>query len=262
MGLELLSAGELSDAELAALFTASYEGYLVPFAVDAATVRFMTEVYDLDRAASRVAVRDGERVGLANLGLRGADAWIGGIGVVPGERGRGTGRLLMAALHNEGQERGAERVWLEVIVENARAIALYEALGYANVRDLEVWSLPGDGGEAAPDAGMSKAHEWIQARRTEREPWQRADGSLAKIPGVQGLVVDGAAAVLRVSGDRVAILQIEGTEEPLRRLLEAVRSLGESVSVLNLPVGHAAGPVLEELGGRADVRQHEMVLEL
>ena len=37
-------------------------------------LRFLTTAYDLDRAASRVAVRDGEPVGLVNLGLRGPDA--------------------------------------------------------------------------------------------------------------------------------------------------------------------------------------------
>ena len=146
---ELVPASHLDDEELAALFSASYEGYLVPFAVDAAAMRFLTEAYDLDRDASLIAVRDGERVGLANLGLRGADAWVGGVGVVPEERRRGTGRKLMEGLHDEARSRGVERVWLEVIVENTGAIALYEQLGYGHVRDLEVWSLPGAAGEAS-----------------------------------------------------------------------------------------------------------------
>ena len=71
--VELQPASDLSDQDVAALFTASYEGYLVPFAVDAAAVRSLTETCDLDRAASVIAVRDGERVGLANLGLRGRE---------------------------------------------------------------------------------------------------------------------------------------------------------------------------------------------
>lgn len=259
MGLELRSAGELSDEELAELFTAAYEGYLLPFAVDAAAVRFMTDAYDLDRAASRVAVRDGERVGLANLGLRGTDAWVGGLGVVPRERGRGTGRALMGALHEEARSRGVERVWLEVIVENAEAVALYEDLGYEHVRDVEVWSLSGAEVEAAEVVDAAEAHAWIRSHRTEREPWQRADASLAKITDARGHLVEGAAAVVRVFGTRVSILQIEGAAEPLRELLTGARSFGETVSILNLPEGHPARPVLKELGGRVDVRQHEMV---
>ena len=98
--------------------------------------------------------------------------------------------------------------------------------------------------------------------RVEREPWQRDDSSLEKVPEARGLMVDGAAAVVRVAGGRVSIVQLAGEEEPLRELLEGARSLGDAVSVLNLPVGHPAGAALTALAGRADVRQHEMVLRL
>jgi ribosomal protein S18 acetylase RimI-like enzyme len=260
--LELRSASELDDEELAALFTASYEGYLVPFAVDAGAVRFLTAAYDLDRDASLIAVREGERVGLANLGLRGTDGWIGGVGVVPGERRRGTGRALMEAIHDRARARGAERVWLEVIVENTGALTLYEELGYGHVRDVAVWSLPGAAGGEAPEVEAAEAHAWIREHRIERDPWQRDDASLAKVAQARGLRVDGAAAVVRVVGGRVSIVQLAGDEEPLRALLEAARSLGEVVSVLNLPSGSPAATALAALGGTADVRQHEMVLRL
>ena len=258
---DIVSASGVDDEELAALFTAAYEGYLVPFAVDAAAVRFLTEAYDLDRDASVVAVRDGERVGLANLGLRGPEAWIGGVGVVTGERRRGTGRALMEAVQEQARARGVERVWLEVIVGNTGAIALYEQLGYGHVRDLEVWSLPGAAGEAS-EVDAHEAHAWIREHRVEREPWQRDDASLAKVIEARGLMVDGAAAVVRVAGGRVSVVQIAGEAAPLQELLQGARSLGDAVSVLNLPSGHPAGAALGALGGTADVRQHEMVLRL
>lgn len=261
--LELHPASELSDEELATLFTASYEGYLVPFAVDAATVRFLTETYDLDRAASVIAARGGERVGLANLALRGPDAWVGGVGVVPSERRRGTGRRLMHALHENARSSGAERIWLEVIVGNTGAIALYEQLGYAHVRDLEVWSLPGAPSEAnVREMVADEAHAWIREHRIEREPWQRDDAVLAKATDLRGLAVDGAAAVVRVGGGRVSVLQVAGDAEPLRELLQGARSLGGAVSILNLPAGHPGSLALASLGGTADVRQHEMLLQL
>jgi len=261
--LELQLATSLSDEELSTLFTASYDGYLMPFAVDAAAVRFLTETYDLDRAASVVAVRGGERVGLANLGLRGTEAWVGGVGVLPAERRRGTGRRLMHALHENARSRGVERVWLEVIVGNRGAIALYEQLGYAHVRELKVWSLPGAASDAnANEVDTDEAHAWIREHRADREPWQRDDASLAKAMDVRGFMVDGAAAVVRVASGRVSVLQIAGDEEPLRELLRVVRSLGGAVSVLNLPDGDPASLALAALGGTADVRQHEMLLRL
>jgi ribosomal protein S18 acetylase RimI-like enzyme len=260
--LELQPASDLSDEELAALFTASYEGYLVPFAVDAAVVRSLTETYDLDRAASVIAVRGGRRVGLANLGLRGRDAWVGGLGVVTAERRRGTGSRLMQALHENARSHGVEQVWLEVIVENSGAIALYEQLGYAHVRELEVWSLAGAAGSEARETDAAEAQTWIREHRVEREPWQRDDATLAKTPDARGLMVPGGAAVVRVVGGRVSVVQIAGDEAPLRQLLEGARCLGDAVSVLNLPAGHPAATALAALGGTADVRQHEMVLQL
>ena len=185
MAVELRPATTLDDDELAALFTSGYEGYLLPMTVTAEVLRFLTTAYDLDRAASLVAVRDGRPVGLVNLGLRGPDAWIGGLGVVPGDRRRGTGRPLMEAVQAEARTRGAERVWLEVIVENTPAAALYEELGYAHVRDVAVWSLAGAEGGAA-ECQAEEAHAWIREHRADREPWQRADASVGHQAEVRG----------------------------------------------------------------------------
>ena len=77
--LDVRSAAELDDGALAELFTAAYEGYLVPFSVDVPTLRFLTEAYDLDRDASRIAIRGGERVGLRGRGV-GASHRRGGVG--------------------------------------------------------------------------------------------------------------------------------------------------------------------------------------
>ena len=200
-------------------------------------------------------------IGLVNLGLRGPDAWIGGLGVVPTARRQGIGRVLMIAAHDEARARGAERVWLECIVENTQALALYEELGYEHVRDVEVWSL--DGGDGRPEeCAADEAHAWIRAHRTEREPWQRADASLANQDGTRGLRVEGAAAVVAVTAGRVSVLQLAGRREPLRELLDGARSLGTALTVLNLPADHEAAWALTSLGGRVEVRQHEMVLTL
>src|SRR5262245_20201108 len=115
----------------------------------------------------------------------------------------------MRAVQDEARSREVERVWLEVIVENAKAIALYEELGYGHVGDLEVWSVAGGGasdGPAVTEVDAAEARAWIREHRTEREPWQRDDASLAKVADAQGLRVDGAAAVIRVAGTRVQLV--------------------------------------------------------
>jgi GNAT superfamily N-acetyltransferase len=253
--LELRSARSLPPSERAALFNAAYEGYVVPFHLDEQQMAFMDNAFDLDLDASRVAYRDGEPVGLGNLGLRGEDAWVGGVGVVSAARRSGVGRALMSALHEEARERGVKRVWLEVIVENTGALALYEKLGYEHMQDVEVWTLPGAEGE---HAGREVPVAEAKAQLSERhEPWQRADDTLANYDDVRGLVTDTGAMLFCVRSS-AQLQQYSGEAEPL---LQALRTFGD-VYILNLPADDPAAPVLRELGGSVIVRQHEMRLPL
>jgi GNAT superfamily N-acetyltransferase len=141
VAVSLRSSTELSHGELAALFTAAYEGYFVPFVVDEATFEFMVEVFDLDLSESLVADDDDGPVGLANLGRRGRRTWLGGVGVVPEGRRQVIGELLTRELVERARALGADEMVLEVIVENGPAIRLYEKLGFVRTRELEVLSL-------------------------------------------------------------------------------------------------------------------------
>jgi ribosomal protein S18 acetylase RimI-like enzyme len=261
VSLELNSARSLTAGDRAELFNAAYEGYLLPFHVDESMLAFMDDAFDIDLDASRIAERDGRRVGLANLGVRGEDAWIGGVGVVTDARRSGVGETLMRALHEQARERGIRRVWLEVIFENTGAFALYEKLGYRTVRDVEVWSLAEaaeeeDSGEAS-EVPPAEARARIRELRTERAPWQRADATIENYGDVRGLVTEAGAALFRAT-TAVQALQLAGDVEPLLRRL---RRLG-AVSVLNLPVDDPATEALRSLGAEVVVRQHEMLLEL
>jgi hypothetical protein len=211
--------------------------------------------FDIDLDASRIAFRDGEPVGLANLGVRGEEAWIGGVGVVPGARRSGVGEALMRALHEQARKQGVRRVWLEVIVENTGAFALYEKLGYALVQDVEVWTLPGaEGGHAGREVPAAEARAQLPERH---EPWQRANGTLAHYDDVRGLVTESGAMLFCVRSS-AQLQQYAGEPEPL---LHALRRFGD-VYMLNLPTEDPAAKLLRELGGSVVVRQHEMLLEL
>jgi N-acetylglutamate synthase-like GNAT family acetyltransferase len=223
--------------------------------VDEAALAFMDDAFDLDLDASRIAFQDGEPVGLGNLGLRSEDAWIGGVGVVPSARRSGVGEALMRALHEEARERGVLRVWLEVIVENAGAFALYEKLGYELVRDVEVWTLPkAEGEHAGREVSVAEAKAQLPERH---EPWQRADGTLDHYDDVRGLVTDGGAMLFCVRST-AQLQQYSGDPEPL---LHALRTFADA-SVLNLPADDPAAGILRGLGGSVVVRQHEMLLDL
>ena len=255
MSIELHAASSLTPGERAELNNAAFEGYFVPFHVDERAVLAMTKWFDLDVDASRIAARDGEPVGFGMLGVRGENAWIGGVGVVPAARRAGVGEALMRALHDEARARGVRRVWLEVIVENTGAVALYEKLGYELVQDVELWTLPGaegarDGREVSPDEVRAQLPE-------KHEPWQRADETLAHYDDVRGLVTETGAMLFCVRST-AQLQQYAGDPEPLLRALRTYKD----VYLLNLPADDPAAAVLRDLGGTVTVRQHEMVLDL
>jgi GNAT superfamily N-acetyltransferase len=255
MSLELRPATSLSPGERVELFNAGYEGYVVPMHIDEAGLQWMTDKLDFDLDGSRVAYRDGVAVGFANLAVRGDEAWVGGVGVVTTARRSGVGEALMEAIHEQARQRGIKRVWLEVIVENTGAFALYEKLGYRTVQDVEVWTLPGVEGEPA---GREVPPDEVAARLPEsHEPWQRASGTLANSDDVRGWITDTGAMLFCVRAS-AQLQQYTGDPEPLLRALRTFKD----AFVLNLPADDPAAAVLHDLGGTATVRQHEMVLDL
>jgi len=83
-----------------------------------------------------VAVDAGGRAaGVVGLGefdqeeLRGRGPWVTGMVVEPGERGRGVGRALMAALEARAAELGFRRLW----VSTTEATGFYERCGWRHV---------------------------------------------------------------------------------------------------------------------------------
>jgi ribosomal protein S18 acetylase RimI-like enzyme len=241
--VNLVPASGYPDEELARLFTAGYEGYFTPMHVDAPAFRFMVDAWDIDLAKSRVALDGDEPVGIANLGVRGDRGWIGGIGVVPHARRRGTGRLLMEALLAEAPP----TVQLEVLEQNEPAIRLYESLGFVQTRLLEVWSLSD---APALDARSVDPEPLGQ----EGLPWQREDASLpAEYLRVE---VDGGAMTYRERDGRIGVLQLQARDDQVAaRLL----SRGLPLSYVNVPEGDPASEALERLGGKVDLRQLELV---
>lgn len=85
----------------------------------------------VDRAASGVAATDGEWVGFRS------------IEVAPDRRREGLGLAVMAALVGWGAERGATTGYLQVIGDNAPALALYDRLGFSEHHRYRYLAHPG-----------------------------------------------------------------------------------------------------------------------
>jgi len=217
-------------------------------------------------AHSLVAVESGVAVGLANLGRRGERAWVAGVGVIPARRGAGIGEQLMRGLFAQARDLGARDVGLEVITKNTPAIALYEKLGFETTRELEVFSLAEAAtGAEAEEVDIGTARRVISRHRDAPEPWQREDATVANLtrrePPPQGLVTGEAAAVYRLDGARVGLLQAGGEPDALPALIAALRAKG-LVSAVNYPAGGSVAAALTDAGAELALRQYEMRLSL
>jgi GNAT superfamily N-acetyltransferase len=234
--MTIVPADTLTLGELAALFTAGYEGYFTPIHVDEPTLRFMIDAWDIDLARSRAV----PGVGVCNLGVRDERGWIGGLGVVPAERRHGVGRALMDAV----LDAAPPLVTLEVIEQNEPAIKLYEDLGFERTRVLEVWSLP--------EPPLIEARSVEPAPLGQRDlPWQRADESLPA--EYERYEVEGGAMLLRGGN----VLQLDARDEAAA---VALLSRGTKLSFVNVPEGEPASAALARLGGTLTLRQFEMQL--
>ncbi len=268
----IVPAGSLNAPELIGLFNRAYADYFVHIQLDEAAWSGLVSRFDVNLEASRVAPEGG----IVLLGIRGERAWVGGMGVVPEARRTGLGRRLMHSLLEQARARAVRVVQLEVLEQNAPAIALYEALGFVRTRQLDVWALeqPLDA-PGATEVDAEDALAWIDAHRIAPEPWQRETTSVRRFASalqpLRGLEVrEGGkrtgAAVAIASSARAAILQLEVTgthaADAARALLAATRAWAPVVRYLNVPSDHVAATVLRDAGAALEARQHEMAVTL
>lgn len=279
--LRIVPATELERPALLALFNASYSGYEVPIHVDEAGFTFMIRLCDLDVSRSVIGLEDQRPVAMGMLGLRGAAAWIGGMGVTAQARGRGYGMEIMRALIDNARAAGAQTVDLEVLVGNAPAIRIYEALGFRKVRQLVVWLVEPNAYNTPPSdptgimpleagAALDEIEHWQRGPA----PWQRAPATLAKLPEpptALGFMRDGGLAgaiVYRAVPERASVLALAARapnpQATLDALLGAMRTRHPSAvfRMLNMQDDDPAVASFERLRARVEARQLEMRLTL
>ena len=267
--MNVVPAAELSTAEFLKVFNSGFSDYVVPLRLDASALRAHLRENDIELDRSPVAVAE-EPAAFALLGIRGRDAWIGGMATVPAHRRAGLGRRMLDAAIDSAAEAGCTTVWLEVVDRNAAAAALYHARGFAQVRDLVVWSMPAaaDGGAEARAVDEREAGAWIAAHREEREPWQRADGTLERLRGagaaLRGLVLERsgeiAAALVCRDGTSVSLLQLAAVDDEAGEALLRTAAGDRGLHVTNAPADGRISRVLERCGASVIARQHEMRL--
>ncbi|MFD1778313.1 GNAT family N-acetyltransferase [Fredinandcohnia salidurans] len=149
----------LEDAVVA--WNKGFEGYYFDMTttVDFFTRRLILE--GLSPTLSVIAYDDERPVGIILNGIRLINgkkvSWNGGTGVDPEYRRKGVGKKLIDAVLAIYEEEGVEVATLEAVKENAKAISLYEKVGYKIVDELVHLQHTG---ELSKDAFLSENNDY------------------------------------------------------------------------------------------------------
>ncbi|GAB4540067.1 MAG: hypothetical protein Fur002_06140 [Anaerolineales bacterium] len=191
----LTPASEFNYEQLAEIYNQTRVDYLVPMPMNAARLKEYVETYDVSLSDSFVAqTRDGERLGVAMLGVRADRAWITRLGVIPTTRRRGTGEALMRALIERAEQIGRPFVMLEVIKHNDPAHQLFLKLGFYEAGELLVLrrspQLPPRDPIVADARRMERLDALALAGHDRgTQPWTNQPESLVNANDVSGLYV-------------------------------------------------------------------------
>ncbi|HHB83344.1 MAG TPA: GNAT family N-acetyltransferase [Devosia sp.] len=97
---------------------------------DADTFIQMLEKLPQSAVGLSLVQRDGGVIGVAYASCHNGIGSVFALEVVPGQRGKGFGRLLMNYMHGWLKDNGARQLALQVVVENSVALRLYQSFGY------------------------------------------------------------------------------------------------------------------------------------
>ncbi|SEN49760.1 GNAT family N-acetyltransferase [Paenibacillus sp. OV219] len=89
-----------------------------------------------------LAEADGQVVGKVHIQLSSGIGGIYGLGVLPEHRGKGYGRATLLKAIDKLKEASARDIMLQVAVENAGALRLYQSCGFVETSTMDYYELP------------------------------------------------------------------------------------------------------------------------
>ncbi|HLF27376.1 MAG TPA: GNAT family N-acetyltransferase [Anaerolineae bacterium] len=278
--LQFQPAHRYSLDVLSVLFTRAYTDYYVPVHFTGAGFESMIAAYDIDLSASRVGVVGQAPAALALLGVRGPRGWIGGMGVVPEQRGERAGRAITEAVIDAARRLKLRSINLEVLTQNLPAVRIYEALGFRRQRLLDVWRRDSDATFPMPPRqvvqplDVSACLALFEELHAVAPPWQRDLPTLQRTAAALhalGIAEDGritAYLLYRMDNAQVSVLDLAAAPGQRTAAIESMlRALirdraGSPIHLANLPQDDPASNVMHLIGAQVQLQQHEMTLEL
>lgn len=278
MSLDIVPATEISFVDFTALLNDTYRDYYVPLDMNVRQLRERVARDDIDLGASRVALADSTPVALGMLAQRQQNGWIGGVGVLPRYRRQGIGEGIMRALLDAARSNGIRQVSLEVIRQNTGARALYDKLGFRQVRMLHIaegfpGNMPDEGAYKFQQVRPADALRFYDTFHTVPNPWQRERVALAQM-------TDRLSAMVALAADRVAAYAMGVFRMEVIRFVDLAHAPGQAGalralvgelhrqhavaagSIINIGDDDPAWAVLSGMGYLPLLSQYEMTLDL
>jgi ribosomal protein S18 acetylase RimI-like enzyme len=268
----LVPASHFTIQALTDAYNRARVDYLVPMPMSVGRLEAYIHNYDIVLDASRVAVADGEIIGLAMMGVRGQSTWVTRMGVLPTRRRRGAGRALMLGLLAEAVRRGVQEIWLEVIHGNTPAHQLFRSLSFVETRDLLILRRPPGAPDSAPDeyATLLSHQDAIRLldSRSDQPSWLLQTRSLLNAGNLAALRVErpGLAGWLVFRADPFQLTHpvLKAEDGPPEQVgLALLRALHHHYPTLdtvvdNLPADDPFIPAYTQLGYVVSFRRIEM----
>ncbi len=138
----LRPASEFTIGELAQIYNQARSDYIVPMPMNAARMQEYINNYDVVLEHSVVAMDGGQFLGISMLGVRPKHTWITRLGVLPMQRRRGAGELLMSYHIEASRKLNVKYITLDVIKNNTPAHLLFTKFGFRECRELLILRRP------------------------------------------------------------------------------------------------------------------------
>ena len=235
--------------------------------------------WDIDGNVSVAATGPGGALAAVGLlGRREERGWIGALAVAPAWRGRGVGRALLGRLIAVADVLSLSTLTTEVSCDNAPALALFAAAGFADERELLTWERPPEMGllpvpdgkaeRVDPVTLMADWAAWHTARPRWQGEWCSLQAGLADCRGWQ--MREGAEvvayALTRSCGTDLVVVDVgvapgkdaRGTARPLLQALQLLHG-DRRLVVVPWPAEDPLSRVLAALGFRVALRRRELM---
>ncbi|TFG69977.1 MAG: GNAT family N-acetyltransferase [Anaerolineales bacterium] len=275
----LVPAAQLPYDHLARLINQTFADYYLTVWLDAYQFERMCYEEDIDLTKSVVAMVNDVPVGISLFSIRDSQGWISGVGVLPLWRRRGVAIRILHHIQAVARSDKLANLRLEVLTQNAGALALYRQLGFRWERDLLVLTLePGLFSYLSPPPGILRADPDTLLKayhrfHSMRNPWQRELPSLEHRKkhlfgwGMWENDVLVAYILTHIQSGNYAIADL-AVDPQLPHRLQLARTLllalhterpDMGCHILNVPTESPLLPAFTGLSYRIWHRQHEMI---